>query len=91
MSTIKDNNFIVIQGWMINDLGLSGKELLIYAILYGMSEGEDLSTQIDIQYLADWTNQNEWLVEQTLVTFERQGLIKRISDNSEFTSYKLTR
>ena len=35
MSEIKDENFIMIQGWMVNMLNLKGNELLVYAIIYG--------------------------------------------------------
>ena len=83
MSTIKDNNFIVIQGWMINELGLSGDELLIYAILYGFSQGGDFSTQIDIKYLADWTNECEYNVELALVSLESKGLLEN-KNNYEY-------
>lgn len=88
MSTVQDDSFITIHRWMINDLGLSGNELLIYAILYGFSQGDN-STQIDIQYLVDWTKQNEWLVNQTLISFESRGLLKRVNDSLDFADYEL--
>lgn len=88
MSTVQDDSFITIHGWMINNLGLSGNELLIYAILYGFSQGDN-STQIDIQYLVDWTKQNEWLVNQTLISFESRGLLKRVNDSLDFADYEL--
>lgn len=31
---IKNENFILIQGWMINNLKLAGNDLLVYAIIY---------------------------------------------------------
>lgn len=35
---MKNENYITIQGWMINKLGLSGNELLCYALIYGFSQ-----------------------------------------------------
>lgn len=32
------DNYIVIKGWMISELGLSGNELLVYAVIYGYSQ-----------------------------------------------------
>jgi hypothetical protein len=35
---MKDTNYIVIQGWMVNKLKLSGNELMLYAVIYGFSQ-----------------------------------------------------
>ena len=38
---IKNENYVLIQGWMINELKLKGNELLIYALIYGFSQAEN--------------------------------------------------
>ena len=35
MAKIKNENFIAIQGWMINELQLKGNDLIVYALIYG--------------------------------------------------------
>lgn len=35
---MNNNNYINIQGFMINELGLKGNELILYAIIYGFSQ-----------------------------------------------------
>ena len=35
---MKDENYIHIQGWMINKLNLSGNDLICYAIIYESSQ-----------------------------------------------------
>ena len=35
---MKSENFVVIQGWMCNELGLKGNELLIFALIHGFSQ-----------------------------------------------------
>lgn len=35
---MNNENYINIQGWMINDLKLKGNELILYAIIYGFSQ-----------------------------------------------------
>lgn len=35
---MNNNNYINIQGWMINELKLKGNELILYAIIYGFSQ-----------------------------------------------------
>jgi hypothetical protein len=32
------NNYISIQGWMVEQLGLKGNELLAYALIHGFSQ-----------------------------------------------------
>lgn len=64
MSKIKNENYICIQGFMVNELKLKGNELLIYAIIYGFAQDGDNVFTGSLQYLADWTNST------------RQGVIK---------------
>lgn len=35
---MKNENYIQIQGWMINELNLKGNELMLYAVIYGFSQ-----------------------------------------------------
>ena len=55
-SKIKNENHIIIQGWMVNELNLKGNELLIYSIIYGFSQDGQSKFTGSLQYLADWTN-----------------------------------
>ena len=52
-SKVQKDNYIVIQGWMIEDLKLKGNELIIYAIIYGFSQTEGQLFNGSLQYLAD--------------------------------------
>lgn len=40
---IKDENHIVIEGWMVTKLKLVGNELIIFALIYGFSQLEEHS------------------------------------------------
>ena len=53
---IKNGNFIIIQGWMITELHLSGNELLIYAAIFGFSQDGKSNFEGSRQYLAEWCN-----------------------------------
>lgn len=53
---IKNENYVTIQGWMINELGLKGNELMCYAIIYGFSQITGSAFTGSYQYLADWCN-----------------------------------
>ena len=51
-----DNNYIVIQGWMINQLNLKGNELLCYALIYGFSQDGKSEFIGSASYIAGWLN-----------------------------------
>jgi hypothetical protein len=38
---LKDHNYITILGWMVNRLGLSGNELMVYAIIHRFSQDKN--------------------------------------------------
>jgi hypothetical protein len=50
---MKDKNYIVVQGWMVNKLKLSGNELMIYAVIYGFSQDGESEYEGSGKYLAD--------------------------------------
>lgn len=54
MPIIKNENYIVICGFMINELRLKGNELLVYACIYGFSQAEQQCYTGGLQYLANW-------------------------------------
>ena len=50
---MKNENYVVIQGWMVNELKLSGNELILYALIYGFSQDGKSKFQGAMQYIAD--------------------------------------
>ena len=51
---INDENYILIQGWMRTEMGLSGAALMVYATIYGFSQTGNCYYSGSIDYLADW-------------------------------------
>ncbi|WP_302360982.1 hypothetical protein [uncultured Megasphaera sp.] len=54
MGRIKDRNYYQVSGWMINRLGLSGRELHAYAIIYGFTQDGETEFNGSINYIAEW-------------------------------------
>lgn len=54
MSTVKNENFYIIFGWMINELQLKGTELQVYAIIYGFSQDGESVFSGSIGYIMSW-------------------------------------
>ena len=53
MGRIKNNDFYVIEKWMVKELKLSGRELQLYAIIYTAQcqKGEFCGS---LNYIAEW-------------------------------------
>lgn len=85
-SKIKNENHIVIHGWMVNELDLKGNELLIYAVIYGFSQTENQRFSGSLQYLADWTNSTKQGVIKNLKSLIEKGLI--IKEEKKYNEVK---
>lgn len=51
---ITDDNYFIVQGWMITQLGLKGTDLLVYAVVYGFSQDGETEFTGSLQYLSDF-------------------------------------
>lgn len=81
MAKINDNNFIVIHGWMVNELNLTGNELLVFAIIYGFSQDGESKFTGSRSYLAEWCNTSLPTVDAALKKLIEKGLIKKETEN----------
>lgn len=94
MSKVKNENYIVIQGWMVNDLKLKGNELMVYAVIYGFSQTENQRFTGSLQYLADWTNSTKQGVIKNLKSLVEKGFIEKEEkkiNNVKFCEYYATK
>lgn len=93
MGAVRDDNFIVEHGWMINRLELKGNELRIYAIIYGFSQTEGTWFTGGLQYLADWVRGTKQGVIGNLKALIEKGLIEKqetITNGVKLCSYRAT-
>lgn len=82
-ATIQDANFVTIQGWVINQLGLTSNEAIVYALVYGFPEGFDKP----ISYIAQWIGSSERTTQRLLQRLIRDGFIKAELRTGKSTSY----
>lgn len=75
MGNVREDNYVVIQGWMLSELGLKGNELMIYAIIYGYSQDGQNRFTGGLQYLADWTNSTKQSVIKCIKSLVDKGFI----------------
>jgi len=50
---MKNENYILIQGWQVNRLHLSGNELLLYALIYGFSQDGETEFSGSLSYMSE--------------------------------------
>ena len=74
---MKNENYIVVQGWMRNELQLKGNDLLVYAIIYGFSQAENQKFTGSLSYLADWCGATKAGIIKNLQNLLGRGLIER--------------
>ena len=74
---IRNENFVVIQGWMLNELELKGNDLMVYAIIYGFSQSENKCYNGSLQYLADWCNSSVNGIQKNLKNLVGKGFINK--------------
>lgn len=72
---LNNGNYVLIQGWMVNELGLKGNDLMVYAIIHGFSHVEGTAFTGSLQYLAEWTNSTKSNVRRNLNRLIEQGLL----------------
>lgn len=88
---MKNDNYIVIQGWMRNELGLKGNELLTYALIYGFCQDEKDEFTGSISYISGWLGTSKQTVHTILKTLVEKNLLQKnelYSNGIKFCKYK---
>lgn len=91
---MKQGSYIVIQDWMVSELGLKGNELLIYALIYGFSMDGESEFMGSISYLEKWTGVARNTVKTILKKLVEKHLVTKrdfSKDNTHRCAYKTTK
>jgi DNA-binding Lrp family transcriptional regulator len=87
-----NNNYIQIQGWMINELGLKSNELISYAIIYGFSQDGNSEFTGSINYICKSLKCSRPTAINTLRNLTEKGLVIKTEftvNNVNFNKYKI--
>lgn len=77
MPKLKDENYFLVSGWMLNKLNLKGNELCVFAIIYGFSQDGDSWYTGSRKYLADFTGASATTIDTCLTSLTKKGLIEK--------------
>lgn len=89
---VKDENYFQVGGWMVNQLGLSGNALMVYAIIFGFSQDGESEFTGSRQYLCDFTGASKPTIDKALNDLVEMGLIIKTSEQKNgitFNTYKV--
>lgn len=76
---MKNENYIIVQGWQVNRLRLRGNELLLYALIYGFSQDGETEFSGSLAYMSDAIGVSKRNVSGILKRLEHKGLITKKS------------
>lgn len=82
------SRYVTVQGWMVDDLGLTGNKLLAYAIIYGFSQDGESKCYASLSYFKQWlglTHNRD--VIKILNELVESGLVKKESRPGETSLY----
>ena len=74
---VSSDNYITIKAFMVNELHLSGNELIVYAVIYGFSQVGSSWFTGSRKYLAAWCQTSEKSVTHNLKKLLDAGLIEK--------------
>jgi hypothetical protein len=87
------NNYLVIQGFMVSELNLSGNDLLTYALIYGFSQDGETEFTGSINYLCKWLNcSRPTAIKSLKFLTEKSLIVKSVNtiNGVNFNRYKIS-
>lgn len=90
---VKDNSYVNIQAFMVNELHLSGNELIIFACIHGFSQDGVSWFTGSRAYLAGWCQTSKNTVSNNLAKLCEKGFIEkrmRIENGVTFNDYRVS-
>lgn len=87
MNKIKNENYFQVSGWMLNDLGLSGNELIVYAIIYGFTQDGINKFHGSLSYISEFAGCSKRTVQNAIESLEEKKMIAKEFKNGETCKY----
>lgn len=95
MAKVKNEHYITIQEFMVNDLELSGNELIAYALIYGFSQDGESYFKGSLSYVAKWLNCSKATACTILNKLAEDGFLEKKEKNvngvrlCDYTAYTI--
>lgn len=73
-----DSNYYTVDGWMVNKLGLSGNDLICFAIIYGFSQNQTSKFEGSFNYMAEFMSCSPKTAQRSVDRLLSRNLIYRL-------------
>lgn len=80
---VKNENHIIIQGWMVNELKLKGNDLLVYALIFDRSNAGNYWFTTQHKYFSEWCRCSRQSVISSVNNLVKRELITKRKDYDE--------
>lgn len=90
-SKVRDENYFMVSGWMLNRLNLKGVPLQVFSIIYGFTQDGETCFTGSLQYLMDFTNSSKPTIIKSLKELVDKGYILKYENEMngvKFNKYK---
>lgn len=87
---MKSSNYVVIQGWMCNELNLKGNELLVFALIYGFCQDGESTFSGSRSYIAETFNISLPTVDKALDALKDKELLEVNKSSNNYCTYKVS-
>lgn len=79
---VGEDNFVVLQGWMLaEEYDLTARELIVLGLINGFSQDGDSKFQGNLSYIQEWSrSKSRTTAIETLKSLEGKGLIVKESE-----------
>lgn len=77
---MKEETYVCIQSWMRTELGLSGNELVAYALIYGFCQDGETMFRGSMSYIADWLGTTRQGAIKIMKRLVEKGIVERIEE-----------
>ena len=84
----KQTRYYTVQEWMVSELGLTGDELTVYAILWGFSQDGETASRTPQQYFRFWTGKGKDATISTINALVSKGLVERTQEPGKTPEYR---
>lgn len=71
------DNFIIIPGWAISDLKLSGNELIVFSVIYSFTQDGSPWFSESLSYLTETSNASKSTVQRSLASLVEKGFLEK--------------
>ena len=94
MSRLRNENYIVIHGWMMNVLKLEKQELMVFAVIHGFSQVEGHRFTGTLDYLCEWCSICKATAVKLLASLVEKNYVTKyeiLNGNAKYCQYEYNR